>query len=474
MCSACCCDSRNKNCYIFCIIFFIIFALIFQIILVAIIDNSINPENITSKVLSETPLFNFEIQPNIVNGKNNITFFEFKGRERKVGNRTETYDKKSFTKIYQNKFLYEGKDRDYFDYKKEYSVTQYDSCPLNYKPCGYLDSSYRILCLPDGEDCPLNGIAISQTEDDSRYTGYESKTVFDSISHDTYYIYYTNAETSSRKIITEFKLSYGRPCALTSEKRWVSVYANEVEKDNYNCKTYVNSNLYNGRYDQVPGSEIDIHSLYKDNGLNEYFTSDAKIELWVRNYNEMDEECFLSFVDDLNDEQAYYDKVTKAVRGLGSASLILSVGLFIYIIMICRCDFKFNLISLAIPIIGVVVNIITLGIINKSRIRYKCQLEGFNEEIDELLDDEYDYNNTTNIVMASFSLAFYILVMIFSLCLKFMKSRTVATMTNTVAVGINPVMGVYPPVYQTPYPYNANMPYQNVMPNSAPYGVRYA
>ena len=65
MCSACCCDSRNKNCYIFCIIFFIIFALIFQIILVAIIDNSINPENITSKVLSETPLFNFEIQPNI-------------------------------------------------------------------------------------------------------------------------------------------------------------------------------------------------------------------------------------------------------------------------------------------------------------------------------------------------------------------------------------------------------------------------
>ena len=188
----------------------------------------------------------------------------------------------------------------------------------------------------------------------------------------------------------------------------------------------------------------------------------------------MDEECFLSFVDDLNDEQAYYDKVTKAVRGLGSASLILSVGLFIYIIMICRCDFKFNLISLAIPIIGVVVNIITLGIINKSRIRYKCQLEGFNEEIDELLDDEYDYNNTTNILMASLSLAYYILVMIFSLCLKFMKSRTVATMTNTVAVGINPVMGVYPPVYQTPYPYNANMPYQNVMPNSAPYGVRYA
>ena len=144
--------------------------------------------------------------------KNNITFFEFKGREKRVGNSTITYDEKSFTKIFNHKFFYIAKDKNYFDYKNEYSATSGNNCPDNYKPCGILDSNNRILCLKNDEECPLNGFGISLSEEDSKYRGYKTKEVRDSIDGTVYYLYYTNNNVEG-PVITEFKLSHGTLCA---------------------------------------------------------------------------------------------------------------------------------------------------------------------------------------------------------------------------------------------------------------------
>ena len=94
--------------------------------------------------------------------KEEIKFFEYKGRRENYGDST-IKDKKNFTIIFGNKFFYNGKDRDYFDYKNKYSVKFGESCPTNSKKCGILDSAKRILCLPIDEDCPLNGFFISGT-----------------------------------------------------------------------------------------------------------------------------------------------------------------------------------------------------------------------------------------------------------------------------------------------------------------------
>ena len=125
-------------------------------------ENSMKPEKLKIIYLSEKPLFDFELYPNIKSGKNNITFFEYKGRREYFSSYT-IIDKTNFTKIFGNKFLYNGKDRDYFDYKNKYSVKFGESCPTNSKKCGILDSAKRILCLPIDEDCYLNGFFISDT-----------------------------------------------------------------------------------------------------------------------------------------------------------------------------------------------------------------------------------------------------------------------------------------------------------------------
>ena len=139
--------------------------------------------------------------------------------------------------------------------------------------------------------------------------------------------------------------------------------------------------------------------------------------------------------------------------------------------MCCR-DVKFNSISFIVPIYGIICNIVILGIINKEKIRYKCQLEGFNEEIDELVDEQYNNNNSTIIIMSSFSIALYIVVLILLLCLKFMRSKSVNLYPTTVVIppsSIQPVP-VYPKVI--PSPYGTNVVYQNmyVIPQGS-YGI---
>ena len=341
-----------------------------------------------------------------------------------------------------------------------------------------MDSEGRILCLPNGEECPINGFFISNSLGDSGFPGVSPIQVTDNFNYKIYYVYFTNKNTND-KIITDFKLSHGPPCAQISEINWIKYYKNEIQKD-FHCSTYVNSNLFNERYTKVTASGILMTSLYKDNGLHDApdasgFTDD-RIELYVRNYNDMDESCVQEFLDDLNDEKTYYESISGTVRALSGVSLGLISALAIYMICSCCYDLAFKAFVIAVPIYGIVVNIITIGVINKARIRYKCQIEGFNEAIDELVDEQYDNNNTVNIVMAAFSIAFYIIVLIFTICLKLMKPRnsSVGRMATTVQIQpVYPQYAQYPQQYQTPYG-APNAVYQNVMaPPSSSYGVPY-
>ena len=468
----CCFNTKFKKCYQLLIIIVSIYIIIFEIILAVFVENSINPEEIETFIYSERPLYDFEISQSDVYGKKNITFFEFKGREKREGNKTIKYDEKSFTKILGHKFFYDGKDRNYFDYKNKYSVSSGQNCPSNYKKCGILDSEGRILCLPDEEQCPLNGFLISTTSSDSRFTGNPIE-VTDDFDYRIYYIYFTNENTND-KIITDFKLSHGSPCAKISEINWIKYYKDEIQKE-FGCSSVVNGNKYNGRYTKVSDQGIKITSLYKDNGLydppNAVGFNNDNIDIYVRNYNEMDESCIKGFLSDLNDEKQYYISISGTVRALSAVSLALSSALVIYIVCSSCSDLAFKFFVIAVPIYGIVVNIITIGLINKQRIRFKCQLEGFNDEIDELVDEQYNNNNVVNIVMSALSLALHIIVLIFIICLKLMKSGNKIGGITT-SVQIQSAYPQYPQQYPTPYG-QPNMVYQNVMASPASYGATY-
>ena len=64
-----------------------------------------------------------------------------------------------------------------------------------------------------------------------------------------------------------------------------------------------------------------------------------------------------------------------------------------------------------------------LYLLTKKRSSYICHESILNDEMDEIIEEQYDKNKTANIVFSSLSLAFYFLVFIFILCLKWAKSE---------------------------------------------------
>ena len=419
---SCCCNQKEKCCYQFMIIISCICIFVFQIVVIAFSTNKLKPEEFESLVLSETPLYDFEINNQDVSNKKNVTFFEFKGRKIKEGNLKKIIDEKSFNKIFNNKFFYKDKDRNYFDYVNKYSVSSGKNCPTNFKPCGILDSAERILCLPTSEDCPLNGFGISTSDSDSNYNLYEKKEV--EYEGSKYYLYYTNTKIAE-KIITEFKLSAGTPCATSSELNWYKYYKDEVVKE-YGCNSIVDNRKNSNRYNQVSEKIINLKNLYKENGLTDPPDNEnlgnPSVSLYARNYNEIDEECFEKFIKDFKAEDKYYSGVLIVIRGLGAISVVLSAAMFVYMFALC-CNVKFYSISFVVSVYGILFNIIVLILITKKRIKYTCHIDEFNEEMDNLIEEQYYINLVVNIIMLCLSLFFYFIVWIFTLCLQFMRYK---------------------------------------------------
>ena len=465
----CYCNSSHKRCYQGFIIFFSIFIFVFQLATIILTTNSLNPEEFESIVLSETPLYDFEISEEDINNKQNIIFFKYKGRKKKEGLKTVIYDKKNFTKIFNNKFFYKGKNKNYFDYIHNYTVSDENNCTDNYKQCGILDSDRRILCLPNDEECPINGFWISDEGSDPKYEGYKTKKVYDSIDNSEYYIYYTNNNTKG-KIITEFKLSAGTPCKSSSDIFWDQYYDDEVEKYIDYCQSGTSY-----EYFQVSYGIIQMKSLFKDNGLtdppnnqNYKGVGESKVYLFSRNYIVIKEKCFKAFLENFNNEKKYYDVVVNVIRVLGVISLAMNIAIIIYMFSMCCCHLKFSSISFIEPIYGILWSIIMLSLLTKERLRYICHEGTLNDEMDEIIGEQYDQNKTANIVFSSLSLAFYFIVFIFILCLKCAKNENnEGVSTSGAPVQVNPAQPVYPQAL--PVLYSSKRAFQNIMAPSGSY-----
>ena len=83
------------------------------------------------------------------------------------------------------------------------------------------------------------------------------------------------------------------------------------------------------------------------------------------------------------------------------------------------CKVQIRSILFVAPIYGIVCCIIVLGILNKPRLKFECEFEGLDfKNIDHKLEDQYLNDNLISTILSSLSLATYILVLIFNLCLK--------------------------------------------------------
>lgn len=140
-----------------------------------------------------------KIETDCTEGKTNISNIE------------EIQDK-NFT-IWRNKIMCTK----YFEYNNStYKFIQYDEeadCGSDYKKCGTLNENqninlYKILCVKNNIECPLNFIEITNDK-----TPYESSTDYDIKSFENGYYLITSNKKTSNGIITKIKIAEGEyPC----------------------------------------------------------------------------------------------------------------------------------------------------------------------------------------------------------------------------------------------------------------------
>ena len=88
-----------------------------------------------------------------------------------------------------------------------YTVPKDQNCFDNYTQCGYLDDYYK-LCLPNGETCPINEIAITNNEIPP-VEGYNYNTLF--LQKENKYLHYSN-EFIENKVIVSLESAFDKIC----------------------------------------------------------------------------------------------------------------------------------------------------------------------------------------------------------------------------------------------------------------------
>lgn len=363
---------------------------------------------------------------------------------------------------------------------KDYSVAEGENCKKNYKKCGILNNKGRILCLPEEEECPLNGFAISENIDDSKYIGYSRATVKDSDLNKDYYFYYTNSNINGN-IITNFKLSNGYPCAMSYEKSWITIFSNEANK-NPICKTTVEGKLRNENYIKIEGSDISLKSLYKDNEIS-YTGSETDLDkiivnLYARNYDK-DEECNYQYFSDIEKADDSFKIIQLVIRIINIISVIFIFALMIYCLFICKyITLEFYGTFFIVHIFGITENIVSICLTYQNKFYYKCGADTeFNNKIDNIYEENKSFNRDLVLAMCILSIISLSLNLLFSICLKKNnKNIGIQTYNNSYPQNYEVPNGVVQPIIIQQIPYNGpgfasynpayngnyNIPYNNV------------
>lgn len=143
-------------------------------------------------------------------------------------------------------------DNKYIDFIKNNQIRNKNiACPSGYQNCGLIDTVGNVLCLEEGENCPItfNSIIIhNHTLDDSFPLGYN--------------IHYLD---DNHKILGILQMNQYFPCIYPNEKNWSYYYT--LESPSKICKTKVNGILYDYQYQSLLNTTK--YQLYIDNNIME-------------------------------------------------------------------------------------------------------------------------------------------------------------------------------------------------------------
>ena len=137
-----------------------------------------------------------------------------------IGSKILTLEKEMKKNNYElHPLLGISSDGELIEYYQNYESLLYHSnpnCEENYKKCGILDTYGNTMCIPNGDECPINEIII---DEESKYNYYLSqgyqKANLEKLT-EGYAIYYTNIKVN-QEIIVKIKFSDEIPRYINEE-----------------------------------------------------------------------------------------------------------------------------------------------------------------------------------------------------------------------------------------------------------------
>ena len=156
----------------------------------------------------------------------------------------------------------------YWDYYNS-SVRAGQTCSElgeNYKPCGILDSMNNTLCMPQGQDCPINDIKIK--DESIPEDGYE---VFQ--LENGQYLHYSRTKVENR-IFLELVVNQDVPCYNYKKETNNKIlnYSLFIDPDDILCESLIDGKGTNNEWQEIDSEQGE--TLLDDNDMLHYFKTD--------------------------------------------------------------------------------------------------------------------------------------------------------------------------------------------------------
>ena len=210
-----------------------------------------------------------------------------------------------------------------------------DSCPLNQKNCGIIDTLGNILCMPSTSICPINDIQMLNFNEIVP-PGYKSISLLSYGENKT--LAFGNKGPSG-KIAVEFKISDNIPCINPFFSNKVDSYILESNYNSDKCFGSLGGTFFDKNYQFVDSTTK--YNLYSDNNILSVLINlpyypivklQTETRLYYRNYIGINKTCWDS-IQAKNLNQKISDGLNFILLKFNTFNNIFG-GIFVYTIVI--------------------------------------------------------------------------------------------------------------------------------------------
>ena len=178
------------------------------------------------------------------------------------------------------------------------SVLENEECEKGYKKCGKLDDMGNYLCIKEDDDCPINDIKVTVSQQPDL-----EKLNYSYILINNKFFYYSN--TSEKPVITKLKVTEdGKLC---TDKSYIYTkypqYILDNNFKNYGCRKKINGQLYEKDVEVLDtrtkkqlynDSDINLYSKYNFTYYQfPFYSLEANMTLYPKRYLGYDKKCLL-------------------------------------------------------------------------------------------------------------------------------------------------------------------------------------